>query len=44
MNDTASEHHMVERLILDDLFSWAVNYKVTVGLSCITIMFMDLFS
>lgn len=28
MNDTASEHYMVERLILDDLFSWAVNYKV----------------
>lgn len=28
MNDTASEHYMVERLILDDLLSWAVNYKV----------------
>lgn len=28
MNDTASEHYMVERLILDDLKSWAVNYKV----------------
>ncbi|KAK9755442.1 hypothetical protein RND81_01G025500 [Saponaria officinalis] len=28
MNDTASEHYMVERLILDDLSSWAVNYKV----------------
>lgn len=28
MNDTASEHCMVERLIVDDLLSWAVNYKV----------------
>ncbi|KAH9607743.1 hypothetical protein KSS87_016135 [Heliosperma pusillum] len=28
MNDTASEHYMVERLILDDLLSWAINYKV----------------
>ncbi|XP_057536245.1 pullulanase 1, chloroplastic [Amaranthus tricolor] len=28
MNDTASEHYMVERFILDDLKSWAVNYKV----------------
>ncbi|GMH07890.1 hypothetical protein Nepgr_009730 [Nepenthes gracilis] len=27
-NNTASEHYMVERLILDDLVSWAVNYKV----------------
>ena len=30
MNDTASEHYMVERFILDDLKSWAVNYKVIV--------------
>ncbi|OIW01726.1 hypothetical protein TanjilG_03864 [Lupinus angustifolius] len=28
MNNTASEHIMVERLILDDLVHWAVNYKV----------------
>ncbi|KAK3006114.1 hypothetical protein RJ639_016482 [Escallonia herrerae] len=28
VNNTASEHVMVERLILDDLLSWAVNYKV----------------
>lgn len=28
MNNTASEHYMVERLILDDLIHWAVNYKV----------------
>ncbi|GAB4836395.1 Pullulanase 1, chloroplastic [Ancistrocladus abbreviatus] len=27
-NNTASEHYMVERLILDDLLCWAVNYKV----------------
>ncbi|QHN78603.1 hypothetical protein HN51_055823 [Arachis hypogaea] len=28
MNNTASEHFMVERLIVDDLVHWAVNYKV----------------
>ncbi|XP_044462126.1 pullulanase 1, chloroplastic isoform X2 [Mangifera indica] len=28
VNNTASEHYMVERLIVDDLLSWAVNYKV----------------
>ncbi|KAJ0967236.1 hypothetical protein J5N97_024153 [Dioscorea zingiberensis] len=28
MNNTASEHFMVERLILDDLLCWAVAYKV----------------
>ncbi|KAH9562037.1 hypothetical protein CY35_05G052200 [Sphagnum magellanicum] len=28
MNNTASEHYMVDRLIVDDLKSWAVNYKV----------------
>ncbi|XP_021690510.2 pullulanase 1, chloroplastic isoform X2 [Hevea brasiliensis] len=28
VNNTASEHYMVERLIIDDLLSWAVNYKV----------------
>lgn len=28
MNNTASEHYMVERLIIDDLLCWAVNYKV----------------
>ncbi|GFP94261.1 pullulanase 1 chloroplastic [Phtheirospermum japonicum] len=27
-NNTASEHSMVERLIVDDLLHWAVNYKV----------------
>ncbi|XP_043704534.1 pullulanase 1, chloroplastic isoform X3 [Telopea speciosissima] len=27
-NNTANEHFMVERLILDDLLCWAVNYKV----------------
>ncbi|KAF9598351.1 hypothetical protein IFM89_027162 [Coptis chinensis] len=28
VNNTASEHFMVERLILDDLLCWAVEYKV----------------
>uniref|UniRef100_A0A0D9W272 Glycosyl hydrolase family 13 catalytic domain-containing protein n=1 Tax=Leersia perrieri TaxID=77586 RepID=A0A0D9W272_9ORYZ len=28
MNNTASEHLMVDRLIVDDLLNWAVNYKV----------------
>ncbi|PPR88312.1 hypothetical protein GOBAR_AA32388 [Gossypium barbadense] len=28
VNNTASEHYMVERLIVDDLLSWAINYKV----------------
>ncbi|XP_010267259.1 PREDICTED: pullulanase 1, chloroplastic isoform X2 [Nelumbo nucifera] len=28
INNTASEHFMVERLILDDLLCWAVDYKV----------------
>ncbi|GLT88823.1 hypothetical protein SLE2022_068320 [Rubroshorea leprosula] len=28
MNNTASEHYMVDRLIIDDLLSWAINYKV----------------
>ncbi|KAI4346471.1 hypothetical protein L6164_007365 [Bauhinia variegata] len=28
MNNTASEHFMVERLIVDDLVHWAVNYKI----------------
>ncbi|XP_038979468.1 pullulanase 1, chloroplastic isoform X2 [Phoenix dactylifera] len=28
MNNTASEHFMVEHLILDDLLNWAVAYKV----------------
>ncbi|XP_027364893.1 pullulanase 1, chloroplastic isoform X2 [Abrus precatorius] len=28
MNNTASEHFMVERLIIDDLVHWAVNYKI----------------
>ncbi|KAK4431017.1 Pullulanase 1, chloroplastic [Sesamum alatum] len=28
INNTASEHSMVERLIIDDLVHWAVNYKV----------------
>ncbi|CAI9091194.1 OLC1v1026154C1 [Oldenlandia corymbosa var. corymbosa] len=27
-NNTASEHFMVERLILDDLLCWAIHYKV----------------
>lgn len=27
-NNTASEHYMVERLIVDDLLHWATNYKV----------------
>uniref|UniRef100_A0ACD5V8C5 Uncharacterized protein n=1 Tax=Avena sativa TaxID=4498 RepID=A0ACD5V8C5_AVESA len=27
MNNTASEHFMVDRLIVDDLVNWAVNYK-----------------
>ncbi|KAL6509677.1 Pullulanase 1, chloroplastic [Orobanche gracilis] len=27
-NNTASEHYMVERLIIDDLLHWATNYKV----------------
>ncbi|KAB1211035.1 Pullulanase 1, chloroplastic, partial [Morella rubra] len=28
VNNTASEHVMVERLILDDLLHWAIHYKV----------------
>lgn len=28
VNNTASEHFMVERLILDDLLHWVVDYKV----------------
>ncbi|XP_051120165.1 pullulanase 1, chloroplastic isoform X2 [Andrographis paniculata] len=28
INNTASEHYMVERLIIDDLLHWAINYKV----------------
>ncbi|KAM6600703.1 hypothetical protein CsatA_020312 [Cannabis sativa] len=28
VNNTASEHFMVERLIIDDLLHWVVNYKV----------------
>ncbi|KAH7286181.1 hypothetical protein KP509_33G061600 [Ceratopteris richardii] len=28
MNNTASEHYMVDRLIVDDLCHWAVDYKV----------------
>ncbi|MQL95806.1 hypothetical protein Taro_028473 [Colocasia esculenta] len=28
INNTASEHFMMERLIIDDLLSWAVDYKV----------------
>ncbi|KAL7614345.1 hypothetical protein Lser_V15G08164 [Lactuca serriola] len=28
MNNTASEHFMVDRLIIDDLLNWAVNYKI----------------
>lgn len=28
MNNTASEHYMVDRLIVDDLRHWAVDYKV----------------
>lgn len=28
MNNTASEYYMVDRLIVDDLKQWAVNYKV----------------
>ncbi|OMO65703.1 hypothetical protein CCACVL1_21428, partial [Corchorus capsularis] len=28
VNNTASEHYMVGRLIVDDLLSWAMNYKV----------------
>uniref|UniRef100_A0A0E0DAM9 Glycosyl hydrolase family 13 catalytic domain-containing protein n=1 Tax=Oryza meridionalis TaxID=40149 RepID=A0A0E0DAM9_9ORYZ len=28
MNNTASEHFMVDRLIVDDLLNWAINYKV----------------
>ncbi|KAF9674926.1 hypothetical protein SADUNF_Sadunf10G0178400 [Salix dunnii] len=28
VNNTASEHYMVERLIIDDLLNWAGNYKV----------------
>ncbi|WCJ19247.1 limit dextrinase [Euphorbia peplus] len=28
VNNTASEHYMVQRLIIDDLLNWAINYKV----------------
>ncbi|CAM8910611.1 unnamed protein product [Rhodiola kirilowii] len=30
VNNTASEHVMVERLILDDLLNWAVQYKIDI--------------
>lgn len=30
VNNTASEHYMVERLIVDDLLCWAMNYKVII--------------
>ncbi|KAL9992387.1 putative limit dextrinase [Helianthus debilis subsp. tardiflorus] len=28
VNNTASEHFMVDRLIIDDLLNWVVNYKI----------------
>ncbi|XP_050209868.1 pullulanase 1, chloroplastic [Mercurialis annua] len=28
VNNTASEHYMVDRLVIDDLLNWVVNYKV----------------
>lgn len=28
VNNTASEHYMVERMIIDDMLNWAGNYKV----------------
>lgn len=28
VNNTASEHYMVDRLIVDDLLHWAKDYKV----------------
>ena len=34
VNNTASEHFMVERLILDDLLCWAVHYKVIIDAAC----------
>ena len=37
VNNTASEHFMVDRLIVDDLLNWAVNYKVSCN-SYITII------
>lgn len=37
INNTASEHFMVERLILDDLFCWAVHYKVIIVLYCLSV-------
>nr|GFD52906.1 limit dextrinase [Tanacetum cinerariifolium] len=27
VNNTASEHFMVDRLVVDDLINWVVNYK-----------------
>ena len=29
MNNTACEHYMMDRLVVDDLLHWATNYKVT---------------
>lgn len=37
MNNTASEHYMVERLIIDDLLCWAVNYKVIIATCCVSL-------
>lgn len=30
VNNTASEHYMVERMIIDDMLNWAGNYKVVI--------------
>lgn len=33
-NNTATEHAMCERLVLDDVVHWAVNYKVLAANYC----------
>ena len=38
MNNTASEHFMVERLIIDDLLCWAVAYKVLLMIFTLAIL------
>ncbi|KAI3758915.1 hypothetical protein L6452_06488 [Arctium lappa] len=44
VNNTASEHFMVDRLIVDDLLNWAHNYKLTISnyINSVTASFLDL--
>ena len=36
-NNTATEHAMCERLIIDDITHWAKNYKASTPTSCLCI-------